>query len=132
MRHFDWSEYKDFADLILKVDLAGVSEETKIRNACSRLYYFCFHCLKNKLVQDNVIDRNVKGGVHGAIQSHLFKTNRNLAQNFREARTIREECDYNACIQIEKKLEQMKRAILPIVCRYNSYSRPKDETRNPV
>jgi uncharacterized protein (UPF0332 family) len=91
---FDWSEYLALAD-----ELGGRADESSLRSALSRAYYYVYH-LALKRAEDNDFKALSGEGTHTQLW-RVFSTNpepdcRKMAQIALRLKEKREKADYNA------------------------------------
>lgn len=92
---YNWEKYKNFAEFILNVDGQIVDEETKIRNAVSRLFYHAFHCLENWAIK-SLSYESTENNTHGSLKAHLLRCkHKDKAELYKQLRDIRSICDYD-------------------------------------
>lgn len=91
---FDWEEYRKLAEHLETNNLSDISEECRLRNVISRLYYFSFHRVMKFAEKKGF--KNPGHGSHGALKAHLRKIKKvNFAEAVGAFQELREKCDYD-------------------------------------
>lgn len=102
--NYNWEKYKDFARFVLSNQDQSVDEETKIRNAISRLFYHAFHCLENWAIKSLRYEAT-EINTHGSLKSHLIRCGHSpKAKLYAELKRIRGICDYDHKSDVDLKI----------------------------
>ena len=108
--NYNWNEYKIFSEIIENLESDKISEETKIRNSISRMFYHAFHCLLNWVETKSSYSFKAGTKTHLALIEHLMRTRHiDKAKKYKKLKELREQCDYEDHIDnLNQKLFEAK------------------------